>query len=132
MDDAPAPDDLDYPSWDAETVRASEQSLRERDREMRVTVALRDDGEIGSFTELRLSRGSTSAFTDDTGTVAEHRGQGLARAVKLESLRLLRADHPEVELVATFNDEENEAMLGINRSLGFRATSVGTTATLAL
>ena len=77
---------------------------------MRVTVALRDDGEIGAFTELRVSSGSTLGFTDDTGTVAAHRGQGLARAVKLESLRRLRDDHPEIEVVSTSNAEENAAM----------------------
>ena len=97
MDDAPSTDDLEFPTWTAEHVRASEESLAKRDREMRVTVAIRDDGEIGSFTELRVSRGSTLGFTDDTGTVAAHRGQGLARAVKAESLRRLRVDHPRVE-----------------------------------
>ncbi|HEX5582700.1 GNAT family N-acetyltransferase [Gaiella sp.] len=132
MDDAPAPDEFDFPSATAERVRASEDSLAQRNREMRVTVAIRDDGEIGAFTELRLSKGSTSGFTDDTGTVAAHRGQGLARAVKVESLRKLRADHPEVEVVTTSNAEENAAMLHINRSVGFRPTVTVTTATLTL
>lgn len=132
MDDAPAPDDMSYPSMTAETLRATEASLELREREMRVTVAIRDDGEIGAFTELRVSRGSLSAFTDDTATVAEHRGRGLARAVKLESLRRLRDDHPEVESVRTSNDEGNAAMRHINESVGFRPTVTWTTATLAL
>jgi GNAT superfamily N-acetyltransferase len=130
MDDAPAPDDMDYPSTTAETVRASEESLERRDREMRVTVAIGDDGEIGAFTELRVSRGATSAFTDDTATVAAHRGTGLARAVKTESLRRLRADHPEVEVVTTSNDEANAVMRHINTSLGFRPTVTFTTTTV--
>jgi GNAT superfamily N-acetyltransferase len=129
MDDAPAPDDMNYPSMTAEKVRASEASLEQRDREMRVTVALRGD-EIGAFTELRVSRGATSAFTDDTATVAAHRGQGLATAVKLESLRRLRADHPEVEVVTTSNDEGNTVMRHINTSLGFRPVVTFTTTTL--
>jgi GNAT superfamily N-acetyltransferase len=130
MDDAPTPDDMDFPSMTVERVRASEDSLEQRDREMRVTVAIRDDGEIGAFTELRVSNGSTSAFTDDTGTAAAHRGRGLARAVKLESLRRLRADHPEVEVVTTSNAEENGAMRHINATAGFRPTVTLTTATL--
>jgi len=130
MDDAPAPEEMDFPSWTAEKVRASEESLARRSREMRVTVAMSADGTIGSFTELRLSRGSRAAFTDDTGTVAAYRGRGLARAVKTESLRRLRADHPEVELVTTMNAEENAVMRGLNESLGFRPTSVTTTSTL--
>jgi GNAT superfamily N-acetyltransferase len=129
MDDAPAPDGMDYPSWTAERQRASEESLRQRDREMRVTVVLRD-GEIGAFTELRVSRGSTLGFTDDTGTAAAYRGQGLARAVKVESLRRLREDHPEVDVVVTDNAEENAAMRHLNESVGFRPTLVEVTATL--
>jgi GNAT superfamily N-acetyltransferase len=132
MDDAPAPEGMDYPAWDAEKIRASEESLVRRRREMRLTVAMDDAGEIGAFTELRHSAGSVLGFTDDTGTVAAHRGQGLARAVKLESLRWLRADHPEIEVVTTRNAEENAAMRHINESVGFRPTVVETTAALAL
>ena len=90
------------------------------------------DGEIGSFTELRVSRGSTLGFTDDTGTVAARRGRGLARAVKVESLRRLRADHPEVDVVSTSNAEENVAMRRLNESIGFRATVVVTGAVVRL
>jgi GNAT superfamily N-acetyltransferase len=132
MDDAPAPDGMDYPAWDAEKIRASEESLRLREREMRLTVAMNDAGEIGAFTELRHSAGSVLGFTDDTGTVAAHRGKGLARAVKLESLRRLRDDHPEIEAVTTRNAEENAAMRGLNTSVGFRPTVVETTAALVL
>ena len=132
MDDAPAPDGLDFPAWTAEKIRASEASLELREREMRLTVALAADGEIASFTELRVSRGSTLGFTDDTGTIAAHRGKGLARAVKIESLRRLRADHPEVEVVTTSNAEENAVMRHLNESIGFRPALVGTLAVIDL
>jgi GNAT superfamily N-acetyltransferase len=132
MDDAPAPVGMDFPAWTAEKVRASEESLRQRDREMRLTVAMSPDGEIGSFTELRLTRGTTRGFTDDTGTVAAHRGKGLARAVKLDSLRRLRDEHPEVEIVTTSNAEENAVMRRLNESLGFRPAVVETLAAINL
>jgi RimJ/RimL family protein N-acetyltransferase len=132
MDDAPASDELDFPTSDAEKVRASEESLARREREMRLTVALGADGEIGAFTELRVSRGSTLGFTDDTATAAAHRGKGLARAAKLESLRRLRDDHPEVDVVSTSNAEENLAMRHINASIGFRPTVTETMTTLTL
>lgn len=130
MDDAPGSEEIEYPTASAESVRASEDSLIEREREMRLTVAMRDDGEIGAFTELRVSRGAIVAFTDDTGTVATHRGQGLARAVKVESLRRLRDDHPAIEIVTTTNAEENAVMRHINESVGFRPVATLTTATL--
>ncbi|HUZ16409.1 MAG TPA: GNAT family N-acetyltransferase [Gaiellaceae bacterium] len=132
MDDAPAPEGMDFPAWDAEKIRASEESLVRRGREMRLTVAMDDAGEIGAFTELRHSAGSVLGFTDDAGTVAAHRGKGLARAVKVESLRRLRDDHPEIEVVTTRNAEENGAMRHLNESIGFRPTVVETTAALAV
>jgi len=97
-----------------------------------VTVALRGDGQIGSFTELRVSRGSKLAFTDDTGTARAYRGLGLAKAVKAASLRRLRDDHPLVEIVSTSNAEENAVMRHINESVGFRPAATLTTATLTL
>ena len=132
MADAPAPEGMDFPVWDVAAIRASEESLRLREREMRLTVAIDGAGEIGAFTELRHSAGSVLGLTDDTGTVAAHRGKGLARAVKLESLRRLRDDHPDIEVVTTRNAEENAAMRGLNESVGFRATVVETTAALAV
>jgi RimJ/RimL family protein N-acetyltransferase len=130
MDDAPGSEEIDFPTASAARVRASEDSLIERGREMRLTIAMHESGEIGAFTELRISSGSDVAFTDDTGTVSAHRGQGLARAVKIESLRRLRVDHPEVDVVTTMNAEENAAMRHINESVGFRAIATLTTATL--
>lgn len=132
MADAPSPEGMDFPTWTAETVRASEESLAQREREMRLTVAVDEHGGIGAFTELRVSRASTLGFTDDTGTVAARRGLGLARAVKLESLRRLRVDHPEVDVVSTSNAEENAAMRHLNESIGFRPTAIVTSAVLDL
>jgi GNAT superfamily N-acetyltransferase len=132
MDDAPAPEGMDLPTWTGENVRAMEESLARRDRELRVTAAISANGRIGAFTDLRVARRSTLGFTDDTGTVAAERGKGLARAVKLESLRRLRADHPEVEVVSTSNAEENTVMRHLNDSIGFRPSVVETLAALGL
>ena len=130
MDDAPAPEGFDFPTATAEKVRAFEESLARREREMRLSVAIDAAGEIGAFTELRVSRGSALAVTDDTGTVAPLRGKGLARAVKLESLRRLRDDHPTVEAVLTQNAEENAVMRHLNVSIGFRPSLIETMAAL--
>jgi GNAT superfamily N-acetyltransferase len=132
MDDAPMPDGVMIPTDDVERVRAMEESLALRERELRVTAALSDDGEVGAFTDLRVSPGSPVGFTDDTATVAAFRGRGLARGVKLESLRRLRDDHPEITLVTTMNAQENRVMRHINESIGFEAVVTTTTATLAL
>jgi hypothetical protein len=97
-----------------------------------VTVALDETGEIGAFTDIRVTPPSPDAGTDDTATVAWARGRGLAFAVKLESLRLLRAAYPEVERVSTMNAELNGAMRHINTAIGFVPTSILTTTVLTL
>jgi hypothetical protein len=109
-----------------------EESLALRERELRVTALVSDDGDVGAFTDLRVSAGSPVAFTDDTATLALLRGRGFARAVKLESLRRLRDDRPEIELVTTVNAEENRAMRHINERIGFEPIVTTTTAALEL
>jgi GNAT superfamily N-acetyltransferase len=132
LDDAPTPDGMEFPVETAETIRDMEAALAKRGREGRVTVAVDSTGEVGAFTEVRLTPGAPLAFTEDTATVAAHRGLGLATAVKRESLRRLRADHPEVEVVTTMNAEENRAMRSVNERVGFTVAAILTSATITL
>jgi GNAT superfamily N-acetyltransferase len=117
--------------WDAARVRDLEAALERRDREVRVTVALDEHDEVVAFTELRVSRtlGAT-ATTEDTAVVRGHRRKGLGRWVKLESLRRLQDDRPDVTQVTTVNAEENEAMRGLNEALGFSPVAVWTNCVL--
>jgi mycothiol synthase len=123
-----APDGYDEREvWTPELVRDFEAAIARRDQDIRVTIALDPHGEVVAFTELRVSRaeGST-AGTEDTAVVASHRRRGLARWVKVESLRLLQRDRPDVSLVTTSNAEDNHAMLALNRALGFSPLVVWT------
>jgi RimJ/RimL family protein N-acetyltransferase len=52
-----------------------------------------------------------------TGTSREHRGRGLARAVKIASARW--AAHNGIVQLVTTNDETNASMLAINTRLGY-------------
>lgn len=57
-----------------------------------------------------------------TGVAREWRGRGLARWLKLHTIRwALERNAAELR---TFNDAVNDAILGLNRSLGFRESSV--------
>jgi GNAT superfamily N-acetyltransferase len=132
LDDAPTPDGMQFPVETAESIRDLEAALERRGREGRVTVAVDPAGEVGAFTEVRVTPGSALAFTEDTATVAVHRGQGLATAVKLESLRRLRSDHPEVEVLTTMNAEDNRVMRRVNEKIGFTPAATLTTATITL
>jgi mycothiol synthase len=132
MDDAPTPGGVIFPTETAEDVRATEATAAKRGREVRVTVALDERNEVAAFTDLRATPGEPAASTDDTAVAAWARGRGLGRAVKLESLRRLREDCPEVETVTTMNAELNAAMRHINTRVGFVPISTLTTAVLSL
>jgi GNAT superfamily N-acetyltransferase len=120
INDAPATTEEEWAPWDVSRVREQERWVEQRGRETRVTVALAGEGDVAAFTELRLSRADGAlAETQDTAVVRSHRGRGLSRWVKAESLELLARDRPDVALVATTNAEENAAIRHVNERLGF-------------
>jgi GNAT superfamily N-acetyltransferase len=132
MADAPAPGGVVTPEWTAEKQRATEDAAAKRGRPPRVTAAL-EDGAVVAFTDLRASAPpSPVAGTDDTATIPTARRRGLARAVKLESLRRLRDERPDIELVNTINAEHNVAMRNVNTQIGFVPTVTLTTTVVTL
>ena len=69
-----------------------------------------------------LMNGPGFLLNSMTGVAREWRGRGLARWLKLHTIRwALERGAPELR---TFNDAVNDAILGLNRSLGFRVESV--------
>jgi RimJ/RimL family protein N-acetyltransferase len=79
------------------------------------TAVLREDGSVVAFTYLYVC--GARAQQGFTGTVREYRGRGLATAAKRRALRTAAARG--VTRVTTSNVEENAAMRGVNRKLGF-------------
>jgi RimJ/RimL family protein N-acetyltransferase/N-acetylglutamate synthase-like GNAT family acetyltransferase len=79
------------------------------------TAVLDGGGRVVAFSFLMV--GGDRASHGFTGTVAEHRGRGLATAAKRRVLR--KAAERGVTRVTTSNAEENAAMRAINRKLGF-------------
>ncbi|MGZ4289753.1 MAG: hypothetical protein ACXVQZ_03950, partial [Gaiellaceae bacterium] len=134
ISDAPTPGGLDYGPIDVANVRAMERTAVERGREIHVTVAVDGRGEVGAFTDVRVAAAPPSpvAGTDDTATAPWARRLGLATAVKLESLRLLRDERPDVEVVRTMNAERNTAMRAVNTRVGFVPTAFLTSTVVTL
>ncbi|HYM66879.1 MAG TPA: GNAT family N-acetyltransferase [Patescibacteria group bacterium] len=83
----------------------------------RTWVAL-DHGRPVALTFLKFPPVRGKVWTGYTCTHPDHRGRGLARAVKLQSLA--QAVELGVTSVRTDNDAENAAMLRINQALGYR------------
>ena len=133
INDAPLAFEGNPEVWTADLVRELETAVERRDRDVRVTVALDAASEVVAFTELRVSRPAGAiAGTEDTAVVPEHRRRGLGRWVKVESLRRLQDDRPDVRLVTTANAEQNAAMRSLNRALGFSPVTFYTNCALEL
>jgi len=78
-------------------------------------LALRDGAAIGMTVTMVKENGA--AYTNFTGVVRSERGKGIALLLKLRALRALK--ERGVRLFGTTNDEQNAAMRGINRKLGY-------------
>jgi len=78
-------------------------------------VALRDGHPVGMTATMVKENGT--AYTNFTGVSRAERGKGIALTMKLRALRALRSR--DVKLFGTTNDEQNGAMRGINRRLGY-------------
>jgi mycothiol synthase len=61
-----------------------------------------------------------TVYQGDTGVHPDHRGHALGKWMKAEMLERITAQWPEVTSVRTGNADSNDAMLGINRALGFK------------
>jgi RimJ/RimL family protein N-acetyltransferase len=88
-------------------------------------VAISPDDEVVAYSDLVL-RGGGSTKVSQWGTLVrrDHRGHRLGTSVKVANLVRLQADHPECTEVHTTNAEVNDAMIGINETLGYRAVAV--------
>ncbi len=73
--------------------------------------------QIAGFTTTGKSK-DEDGWTWLTGTAREHRGRGVARALKVEMLT--RAKHKGLRAIGTTNDEANQSMRGINAKLGYQ------------
>ena len=64
---------------------------------------------------------------EDTGVVPEHRNRGLGRWLKAAMAEKLLQDLPGAGFILTSNAASNDAMLGINREMGFKLYKTMTT-----
>lgn len=80
-------------------------------------IALAPDGTPAALAFLELDEPAGLAMNEMTGTLVDYRRRGLARLVKLATIHW--AKEHGFERILTGNAESNEAMLGLNVSLGY-------------
>ena len=110
--DIPRPDPIQMPPY--EVVRDVFFTPQMFDRDASI-VATRD-GRIVALT-MTAPRGPGIAYTNMTGTDRPDRGKGLALAMKLKAIGILKSRGGR--LLGTTNDEQNAPMRGINKRLGY-------------
>jgi GNAT superfamily N-acetyltransferase len=123
-----APDDLDrlyalYARLVVDTpdrleARSREQFRRGLEERTGGVVLVASDGEVWTGLAIAAPSGDDGAFNEFTGVLPEHRGRGIATALKiLVSEELVRQGRRWVQ---TMNNALNGPMLAVNRSLGYR------------
>jgi GNAT superfamily N-acetyltransferase len=125
MDDMPM-DDTDYGTvtWDVDRVRAVAQAVEERGDLLHTVVAIdKSDGSIAGFTELVVpGNGKGDGQHYGTGVLPEHRGHGLGRWMKAESISQAHGRYPDLGGLLTDTADNNTFMRHINDSLGYHPT----------
>ncbi len=109
----------DIPNQDLDDLKLEqwlEDYWRNPDVDLESSTAAVVDGRPVSFSHL-FTGPELRGMTAMTGTLRSHRGQGLAELVKRATLAAAAARG--LQLVVTYNDETNTAMLHVNEKLGY-------------
>lgn len=125
MDDMPM-DAMAFkpPPWDVDRVRRVAQAVAERGEHLDTVAAVHEaDGAVVAFTEVVIpASGTGDGQHYGTGVQPDHRGRGLARWIKVEALRRVRADFPDLSGLLADTADSNAAMRRVNDMLGYVPT----------
>lgn len=92
-----------------------------------VLVRHRPTGELVAFHDAHLMPAGTSVGVGQTGVKRAHRGHAIGKWMKASMTLRILDEHSEVTEIRTTNASTNEAMLGINRAMGYQVERVLTT-----
>ena len=124
INDAPTDDlDIEDEVFSAERVRDYETAqLGQGQRLHRVVARHRETGVLAGHTVVAVSdERPQNAEQHDTAVVQAHRGHRLGLLLKADMLDWLAETQPQVTSIETWNAESNDAMIGVNEVLGYRA-----------
>ena len=94
--------------------------LRRGAQWMTIAAVHTETDAIAGYTDVLLPQGVEGiAEQEDTGVWPEHRNQGLGRWLKGAMLLRILERRPDVVGIETWNAGSNDAMLTINKALGF-------------
>jgi GNAT superfamily N-acetyltransferase len=123
INDAPTDElDVEDESFPPERIAAYEHAWAARGHRLHRLVARhRRTGRLAGQTVVAVDgERPWLAEQHDTSVVAAHRGHRLGLLLKLEMLRWLAEEEPQVREIDTWNAESNDHMVGVNELLGYR------------
>jgi GNAT superfamily N-acetyltransferase len=112
--------------FDRQRLADFETALKGRgEREYRVLARQRKIGEVGGHTvvvvhPLRSEVGGQA----DTAVARQHRGHRLGLLLKIEMMRWLADVEPQLKIIETWNNVDNNFMINVNEALGYRLSRV--------
>ncbi len=121
INDAPMTDpDAEPDVWDADRVRGYDAAMAARRQTVyRVMARHRPTGAWAGHTVLCIDEFDPAVgHQEDTSVVGDHRGHRLGLRLKIEMLRWIAEERPEVRGTETWNSVENHHMLAVNELLG--------------
>lgn len=123
MNDAPRDNlQMDDMKMTVEQMREIEKGMLAQNID-RWSIFVRHDesGKFAGLTDVAWDPDQPeTVFQGNTGVRPEHRGHAIGKWLKAVMLRRIREDRPGAVDVRTGNADSNDAMLGINKELGFK------------
>jgi GNAT superfamily N-acetyltransferase len=123
INDAPTDDlDIEDEAFPPERIAAYEHAWAARGHRLyRLVARHRGTRELAGQTVVAVDAERPELGEQhDTSVVAAHRGHQLGLLLKLEMLRWLSQEEPQLREVDTWNAESNDHMIGVNELLGYR------------
>jgi GNAT superfamily N-acetyltransferase len=125
MNDAPKEElEIEDEVFTGERLRIFEEALAARGRRLyRVIARHRETGELAghSLVGVDVER-PWQSHQFDTSVVRAHRGHRLGLLVKLDMLRWLAEEEPQLRVLDTDNAASNSHMIAVNEILGYKVT----------
>ena len=122
MNDAPRDDlDMEDSKLTVEQMREIEKSMLAAKTERWAIFARHDEsGRLVGLTDVAWNpEQRETVWQGNTGVSREHRGHALGKWLKAVMLQRILDERPYAKDVRTGNADSNDAMLGINKQLGF-------------
>lgn len=123
-------DELDHGDFKftPEVFREQAKRLEQSGGKLHTYVTREPSGEISGLTEIIWFPFRPKHLTQNlTGVIDKFRGRGLGKWLKAQMLDYARKSYPDLQWVITGNAYSNDAMLSINKRLGFQEYKGGST-----